>query len=357
MPFVFNGTKDKNMSGKYLTERQRYEIEIYCKLGMKPKEIAEKIGKCIRTIYYELNRGKCKQLTTELEEKEIYLADVSQRKYNENKLNKGASLKIGNDIKLCQYIEEKIKKEKYSPYAALQFIKNNNMDFKTNICTQTLYNYIDKGIILNVNNKDLPVKSSRKKENKKNTVALKNLKGTSIEQRPEEIKDRNKYGHWEMDTVVGSHKKHGKECLLVLSERMTREELIFKIPNKKSESVIRTINLLERKLGSKKFREKFKTITCDNGVEFLNFSEIEKSIHTKIPRTKVYYCHPYSSWERGTNENINKMIRRFIPKGTVIENYSKEEISKIQDWINNYPRKILKGLSAKQYKKELGIAA
>lgn len=345
------------MSGKYLTERQRYEIEAYLKAGHKPEEIAKLVGKCVRTIYYELKRGKCKQLTSDLEEKEVYLADVSQRKYDENKLNKGASLKIGNDIKLCQFIEHKIKEEKYSPYAALQFIKNNHMNFKTDICTQTLYNYIDKGIILNVENKDLPVKSKRKEKNETSVVSLNNLKGTSIEQRAKEINLRQEYGNWEMDTVIGSYKKHGKECLLVLSERMTREELIFKIPNKKSESVVKALNSLERKLGSKVFRETFKTITCDNGVEFLDFQGIEKSIHTKIPRTKVYYCHPYSSWERGTNENINKMIRRFIPKGAIMEDYSKDEILKIQQWINNYPRKIFGGLSTNEYKKELGLIA
>ena len=92
--------------GKYLTERQRYEIEIYYKMGLKPKEIAEKVGKCIRTIYYELNRGKCKQIDTQLREKIVYLADVSQRKYDENKLNKGSMLKVGNDIKFCQFIEK-----------------------------------------------------------------------------------------------------------------------------------------------------------------------------------------------------------------------------------------------------------
>lgn len=343
--------------GKYITERQRYEIEAYLKAGLKPKEIASLTGKCIKTIYNEINRGKCKQLTTLLEEKEVYLADVAQRKYDENKINKGASLKIGNDIKLCKFIEQKIKHEKYSPYAVLQYIKNNHLGFKTNICTQTLYNYIDKGIILNVSNEDLPMKPTRKKNNdEKRTVALKNLKGTSIEQRDKNIMKRQAYGHWEMDTVIGGHKKQGKECLLVLSERMTREEIIRKIPNKKAESVVKELNKLERFFGSKKFREKFRTITCDNGVEFLNHEGIEKSIQTKIPRTKVYYCHPYSSWERGTNENCNKLIRRFIPKGEVMEEYSKEDIKYIESWINSYPRKLLGGLSSMEYKKRLGIA-
>ena len=343
--------------GKYITERQRYEIEIYYKMGLKPKEIAEKTGKCIRTIYYELKRGKCKQIDTELREKVVYLADVSQRKYDENKLNKGSILKVGNDIKFCQFIEKKIKDDKYSPYATIQYIKNNDIQFKTSICAKTLYNYIEKGIILNVTKKDLPMKGERKKtkEENKKKIALHNTKGTSIEQRPEYIKNREIYGHWEMDTVVGGRNK-GKACLLVLSERMTREEIVIKIANKKAISVVKALNKIERDIGSKKFRDKFKTITCDNGVEFLDFKGIEKSIQTKIPRTKVYYCHPFSSWERGTNENINKLIRKFIPKGASINEYNTKDIAKIQEWINNYPRKILNGLSTEEYKKKLGIA-
>ena len=343
--------------GKYITERQRYEIEIYYRMGMKPKEIAGKIGKCVKTVYNELNRGKCKQITSELVEKEVYLADVSQRKYNENKLNKGSLLKVGNDIKFCKFVEEKIIKEKYSPYATMQYIKNNNIQFKTSICTKTLYNYIEKGIILNVTKNDLPMKGERKKtkEENKKKIALHNAKGTSIEERPKYIKLREMYGHWEMDTVIGGRNK-GKACLLVLSERMTREEIIIKIANKKSISVVKALNKLEKQYGSKKFKETFKTITCDNGVEFLDYKNIEKSIYTKKPRTKVYYCHPFSSWERGTNENINKMIRRFIPKGANINEYTAKDISVIQEWINSYPRKILKGLSTKEYKKGIGIA-
>jgi len=107
------------------------------------------------------------------------------------------------------------------------------------------------------------------------------------------------------------------------------------------------LDALEIKYG-RKFKEKFKTITVDNGSEFLDFKGIEESL--KIPRekrVKVYYAHPYSSWERGTNENSNKLIRRFIPKGTGIGNISKIKIKYIETWMNNYPRKILGYKSAK----------
>ena len=114
-----------------------------------------------------------------------------------------------------------------------------------------------------------------------------------------------------MDTVVG--KQGTKTTLLVLSERTLRKELIFKIDSKSQREVIRIMDRIERKLGSE-FSNIFKTITCDNGCEFLNFDGIEKSIRDKSSRIKVYFAHPYSSWERGTNENINKMIKTVCTK-------------------------------------------
>ena len=142
-----------------------------------------------------------------------------------------------------------------------------------------------------------------------------------------------------MDCVVGNQGGSGA-ALLVLSERKTREEIIFKMPSKTQYSVIKVIDKLELKYGGK-FKDKFKTITVDNGSEFLDFKGIEQSIKdTREKRVPVYYAHPYSSWERGTNENTNKLIRRFIPKGTDIGKISKQRIKYIENWINNYPRKI-----------------
>lgn len=338
--------------GKHITEQERYQIEILLKSKKKPCEIAALIGKCVRTIYYEINRGKTEQLTTDLKKVVVYKADAAQRVYKKHKQENGRSLKIGNDMRFVRYIETSIREEHYSPYAALQRARNEGMRFQTDICTKTLYNYIDAGLFLNISNKHLPQKKQRKKREYKRTVPLNNLKGDSIEKRPEEVQERDIYGHWEMDTVVSGQGK-GKACLLVLSERMTREEIIRKIPDKKTASVISALDKLEREIGARRFRETFRTITCDNGCEFLNFTGIEKScINKKLPRTKTYFCHPYSSWERGTNENQNGLIRRFIPKGADIGKYSEEDIGHIEHWMNTYPRKILEGKSSSQYKKE-----
>ena len=138
-----------------------------------------------------------------------------------------------------------------------------------------------------------------------------------------------------MDLVVGT----GHSCLQVLTERKTRKELIFKIPNKKQESIQKVLDTLETNLRGR-FKTVFKSITTDNGIEFLNQEGIENSCVIKDEkRTVCYYAHPYSSWERGSNENANKLIRRFIAKGKNIDKYNDMEIKKIEDWMNNYREK------------------
>ncbi|MBR1442301.1 MAG: IS30 family transposase, partial [Firmicutes bacterium] len=219
---------------------------------------------------------------------------------------------------------------------------------------KTIYNYIDEGLFLTLTNQDLSVKKNGKKRNYHHIrTAITNTKGTSISERPEEIDLREEYGHWEMDTVVG--KQGTKTVLLVLTERKIRQEIILKIKSKSQECVVNALNKLERKMGSKVFRETFKTITCDNGCENLDFEGIEKSCLTNIQRTKVYYAHPYSAWERGSNENVNKLIRRFIPKGTDISEFSHGRIKMIENWINNYPRRIFNGLSANDLLKQINV--
>ena len=328
---------------KHLTERERYKIEILLKEGLKPFEIARRMGKGTRTIEREKAKGKVRLLNHDLTYREEYCADAGERIYKENARNKGPGLKIGKDHKLVKYIENKIIKEKYSPDAVIGEIEEKGLKFETKICTKTLYNYIDRGdVFLNLTNKDLPVKrEGKKRDYKKVKIPHKNLKGTSIEERPAEVENREEYGHWEMDCVVGKRAGSGA-VLLVLSERSRREEIIIKMPGKTQESVVAALDKLEIKYGNR-FNGKFKTITMDNGSEFLDYKGIEQSkrdIGEK--RVTTYYAHPYSSWERGTNENINKLIRRFIPKGT--------DINKISN-----ARKIHRKLDKQLSKKDTGV--
>ena len=201
------------------------------------------------------------------------------------------------------------------------------------------------------------------KKVKKNKSASRAPAGESIEQRPEEIDEREEFGHWEGDTVYsGKGKRKTTRALLTLTERKTRKEIIIAIPNRKAETVVKALDALERKLGARRFRAIFKSITFDNGTEFAAAEGLERScVNKRLPRTKVYFCHPYSSWERGTNENTNGMIRRRFPKGTNFAAVTNAQIAQAENWINNYPRKILGYKSSeivfRECLRELGIAA
>jgi IS30 family transposase len=209
--------------------------------------------------------------------------------------------------------------------------------FKNLICTKTVYNYLDNGdIFTKISNKDLLFKKNDKKRKYRNTgkVALNNTKGTSIEERPKEIEKREEIGHWEIDLVIGQ--KGRKKAILTIVERKSRKLLCTFIKNKTQKEVIRAISRLARRVKGC-FDQVFKTITSDNGVDFLDCSGIKKASRC----VEVYYAHPYSSWERVSNENANRMLRRFIPKGTSSDKISEKKLKEYEDWINNYPSRIL----------------
>ena len=335
----------KERKGKHLNYEERIKLEALYRSGLRPSGIGLQLKRSKRTIERELAKGKVELLHSDLTAYETYSAEVGQMEYDRRATGKGPALKIGNDHKFAKYVENSIK-QGLSPYATLQNIENKGLKFDTKICLTTLYTYIDDGLFLGISNKDLPVKrNGKKRKYRKVRLATTNTRGTSISERPEHIETREEVGHWEMDCVVG--KQGTKPVLLVLSERATRKELIFKMTGKTQDEVAKILDKIERDMGRVQFCKTFKTITTDNGSEFLDFGRIEKSLFAKFKtRTKMFYAHPYSSWERGTNENINKMIRRFIPKGVDISAFSGTRIKEIENFINDYPRKILNGLSA-----------
>lgn len=337
------------MGNKYFREYERYQLELLLNQKTPIKEIARILNRSLTTIYREIKIGTVELVDTNLKPYRKYCADRGQQVQDERSHNKGKELKIGNDLELVKFIEHMVLELKYSPVAILEHIRKNNLTFKTKICYKTLYNYINNGILLNVTSKDLPMprkKLEKAKEKKRNA---RNHNHTSIETRPKEVYERLSYGHWELDTVESG--KGDKTCLFVFTERMTREELIFKADGKNQACLIKILDRLERSLTAPVFRETFKSITCDNGIEFLDMEAMEKSYYNKImKRTKVYYCHPYNACERGSNENANKLIRRWIPKGSHISEFTDKYIQDVQDWINNYPRKLFHYLSSLEYK-------
>lgn len=344
----------KKRKWEQLTWENRILIEHLYNIQKKNfTEIANELGKHRTTISREIRLGLVELENTKTKTNWKYCSEVAQKKNELNETAKGPILKIGNDYELANFIEKQIKKEKYSPEAVIEIIKTKEYNFKTEICWKTIYNYIDKKV-LNINNKDLPYRKDEKVVKIKHSKIRKRGKGKSIDERPEEVKTRETIGHWEMDCVAS--KKGKLEALLVLSERTSRKELIFKIKDKTTSEVVKIIDMLEEKHGNK-FKEIFKTITVDNGSEFMDYKGIEQSkINRKDTRVSVYFAHPYSSWERGTNENINRMIRRFIPKGTDIGNITNKEIKRIENWINNYPRKMFNFKTANEIYKEKLVA-
>lgn len=325
---------------KDLTEQERYQIEVLLKEKYSIRQIAESLNRHYLTIYREIKKGTVELLDTELRPYKQYCADRGQMIADENKREKGRDPKIGNDLEFAKFMEKMLLEERYSPCAILAYIENNDLHFETQVCYTTVYNYIHNGIFLNVSDSNMIVKRKRKKNEKKSKVCKHNIKGRSIEKRPENIMERDEFGHWEMDTVIG-RRDGGGDCLLVLTERKTRYELIRKIPAKSQESVVAELDSIESAIGLNNFRDIFKSISMDNGVEFLNMEGVERSITADGQlRTTAYYCHPYCSFERGSNENANKLIRRFCKKGEDIKQFTKEYISQVQDWINSYPRKL-----------------
>ena len=344
-----NNTKSKK--GKHLEYSERQSIERWFNRDKRTKvEIAELLDRTEKTIRNEIKRGLVKNLTTELIEIWVYSADVAQQKYEYYLRAKGPKLKIDNDYELKEYVEKSIKEDRKSPEVIAKEIKE--MNFKTKMCARTIRNNIYAGDIYNIKSTDMIYNKEYKDKNKEKTVCEKVPPEKSIDYRPEEANTREEYGHWEGDLVIGT-KKRGA-VLFTLTERKTREEIIVKIPGKKAEYVAQALDLIERRY-KKIFYTKFKTITFDNGGEFRNWKSLEKSYYKrrKTERTQVYYAHPYRSGERGSNENANRLIRRFIPKGTDITPISEEYIQKIEDWINNYPRAMFNYKSANEILSEL----
>ncbi len=244
-----------------------------------------------------------------------------------------------------------ILEQHYSHEAVLAEIKRRNLSFDTKVSARTIYRYIDNGIFPNLSRISLPYRGKRQKKKKQTIVKRDSSFGKSIETRPPEVLSRETFGHWELDSVIGKREKGN--TMLVLTERKTRYELIFRADDKSVFSTLKVLNTLERRFG-RQFSKIFKTITCDNGVEFNASDLIEKSNLGNYQRTHVYYCHPYSSSERGSNEKQNQMIRRWIPKGTKIEQYSDEYIQNTAHWLNDYPRKMFDFQSSRDlFKKEL----
>ncbi len=320
----------KHKKGKHLSLEERVIIQTRLKDNCSIRAIARELACSPSTISYEVRRGT---VSLYHGKQKRYKADRGQSVYQSNRSHCGRKSDFLKKADFIKYVNKHFFEDGWSlDVCANRSLAIGEFSHHQTVCTRTLYNYVDQGLLA-IKNSDLPEKLKR---NTKIHRIHKNKKklGRSIEERPKEVNDRKEFGHWECDLVLG-HKTKDDQVLLTLSERMSREFLIMRIPDKTADSVMAAFQSL-RKQYSEHWNEIFKTITTDNGSEFAELSNLEK-----VSNTLVYYAHPYTSCDKGTVERHNELIRRFIPKGDYITNYSLQDIINIETWCNSLPRKIL----------------
>jgi len=317
---------------KHLNVFERGQIAALLKEGKTQRYIAKKLGRSPSTISREIKRGTTTQMRSDLSTYEEYFPETGQAVYEKNRMNCGSKCRLAQVEDFLKFAENKILHEKWSPDAVVGSCKRDpKWQNAAIVCTKTLYSYIDQGL-LTVRNIDLSLKL-RLKPKSKRVRRNKRIIGMSIDQRPAEVQHRQTFGHWEIDTVVG--KRANDSVLLTLTERKTRHELLFLLDAKDSQSVNKAFFKLKDYYGER-FPLIFRTITADNGSEF---SELANTLQRWGIET--YFTHPYSSWERGTNERHNGLIRRFVPKGKAIKDLTTANVQRLQNWLNKFPRKIL----------------
>ncbi|MCM1234797.1 MAG: IS30 family transposase, partial [Ruminococcus flavefaciens] len=254
-----------------MTWTDRLNIEKLFNAGATYRTISQKTGFAISAVYYEVQRGLYDHLdgsTWKILKR--YSARIAQDDADWQATIKGCPIKLGNRHAYAKDIATRILSGE-SPDQIIGDLKRRN---KWTVSTPTLYRYIDQGYIPGVTNKDLRDKSRRKKRTYKKVKAARAPKGTSIERRPKEINDRSTFGHWEMDSVIG--KARGKkESLLVLTERMTRYEIIIKATAKTSAATVSALSKIVKRFP----KGTFQSVTVDNGSEFQDADGIQALIN------------------------------------------------------------------------------
>ena len=349
--FTKKKEKNKHLSKEMLDKiESEYNHFIFSKNKFKKKtefmkELSKLIGTSLSNLYDIIKDGLITTLDYELRERIEFSSTVAFNKRNKKSVESNSSKRE----KAKPFIEL-IMKELKSPYN-INSVDEIINDFKKNrfdeiagmitICTSTFYNFVNDDKIDNFDISLLPVKPHRKQKNDIDYKEGKRKRDNinSIENRPFKSTDREDFGHWEGDTVVGSSKIENSGACLTLVERKTRFQIVVKMKDRKSDTVLKAVKKIKKlypELKDYKLEDIFKSITFDNGVEFAKWKQIQKYLHTTI-----YFAHPYSSYERGSNENGNKLLRLFLPKSCDMRLYNNSYVINANELINTKIRKIL----------------
>lgn len=329
-----NTIKEVRKSGRHLTLDERGKIQALHEEGYSIRAIAARIPCAHTTVFYELRRGTPER-TSNKGRCPKYTAKRGQRVYEANRKRSKKPCKIdsSNCEPFIQWMVNQIRTQGWSFDACVGYARLHHLFEPSQIpCTKTIYNMLwARKLPLTIF--EAPYILRRKRHrlwNRKN----KRIKGRSIEERPAIVKSGTEIGHWEVDTVVG--KRAGREAVIFTAvEKVTRQLIAIRISGRNSNGVNEAMKYLLDMYGHEHFSQVFKTMTADNGPEFQTFSQFE------CLGTKIYFTHPYSSWERPQNERHNAMLREFIPKGTSMKPFSEDDILNFADAINQRPRRIL----------------
>ena len=324
---------------RHLDWSDRLRIESLYNSGYTCLCIAKYLGFSPSSIYREVKHGLYEHLGAETTKRPYhYSAQIAQDYADYQATSKGSEIKLGKNFAYAKEVAAQIKQG----VSIDTIVNGKKKKGQWTVSTTTLYRYVDLGYIPNVTNKLLPETSYRKKRYPYTVKAAKAPKGLPIDRRPQDIDARTAFGHWEFDSVIG--KANGKkQSILTLTERKTRYEIIFRAQAKTSAATVAALNKIIRKFPEGTFQ----TITVDNGSEFQDCYGME---HDKLgnKRLTIYYAHPYCSWERGTNERNNRIVRRFFPKGRSMAKLTQKDCDKAANAINTMPRKILNWYTAQE---------
>ena len=311
---------------KRLSDLEREDISRKLSQKCSFRNIAKALGRNVSTISREINAGSCNKYT--------YRAIKAQNRAGRNSSKRKAGKhKLNGQPELWKYIRKKLKK-KWSPrQIAEELEKDYPLDMVMRISPEAIYTYIyilPRGSLKKELTSCLRQNRKRRRKQSRGVKIERKIEDMlSIEERPKEVEDRIIPGHWEGDLIVG---KNNRSALGTLVERTTRTTILVPVKNKEAEVVAKAFAKEVRKLP----QQMKLTMTYDQGREMARHK-----LFTNISGIKVYFAHPRSPWERGTNENTNGLIRQFFPKGTDFNKVSRYEIKKVQDLLNGRPRQVL----------------
>lgn len=311
---------------KRLSSNEREEISRMLAQKCSFHAIAKALDRSVSTISREVSAGSGN--------KYVYRAVRAQKRAERNASKRKKNKRVLNDqIKLWQYIIKKLKK-KWSPKQIAEELKKDYPDNMTmRIAPETIYTYIyvlPRGSLKKELTSCLRQNRKRRHKQARGVKQERNIENMlSIEERPKEVEDRIIPGHWEGDLIIG---KSNRSALGTLAERTTRTTILVPLKNREAETVAKAFAKEVRKLP----KQMKLSMTYDQGREMA-----KHKLFTDITGIKVYFAHPRSPWERGTNENTNGLIRQFFPKGTDFNKVSRYQVKKVQDLLNGRPRAAL----------------